>query len=233
MRLGILSDIHGNSEALRASLRVLTPRVDAFIFLGDLSGYYPFAHECLEMMQGLPMLAQLLGNHDEILRRCFELGEAPAAEYVKKYGPALTRSWSRKDPMVMAWVGEHEASARIHVHGYDILLSHGTPWDPLVGRVYPDFNEWERFEELGADVILMGHTHYAFERRCGEVLVVNPGAIGQPRDRSFGASMAVLELDASGCQVEHLRVPYDKTRVLEDARLHAPDHHYLTKVLTR
>ena len=46
MKIGVISDVHGNSDALQAVLRELAGAVEQVLFLGDLCGYYPFVNEC-------------------------------------------------------------------------------------------------------------------------------------------------------------------------------------------
>ena len=117
------------------------------------------------------------------------------------------------------------------IGGVTLALYHGAPWDHLEGRVYPDFGDWERFNEVAADIILMGHTHYSFTKVHGDKMIINPGSVGQARDRSGAACFAVLDLEAR--LVQHNRVPFDSQKLIEDAKQHDPDVPYLVEVLTR
>ncbi|MDQ2733045.1 MAG: metallophosphoesterase, partial [Armatimonadota bacterium] len=62
MRYGILSDIHGNLDALQAVLQAAPP-VDAWICLGDTVGYGPEPNECVYRIRSLSQVT-LIGNHD-------------------------------------------------------------------------------------------------------------------------------------------------------------------------
>ena len=67
MRLGILSDVHGNLPALEATVEALRLQgVDEYVHLGDLVGYGPFPNECIELMAELAS-AGVAGNHELIL----------------------------------------------------------------------------------------------------------------------------------------------------------------------
>ena len=47
MRIGLISDVHGNDAALKAVIGALQDRVELILFMGDLAGYYPFVDECV------------------------------------------------------------------------------------------------------------------------------------------------------------------------------------------
>jgi predicted phosphodiesterase len=101
----------------------------------------------------------------------------------------------------------------------------------LNGRVYPDFPERDRFASVAADVVLLGHTHYQLDRWWGGKRVVNPGSVGQSRDRGGDACFAEFNIGAG--EVVLRRVAYDPIEVITDARVHDPHLPYLTAVLTR
>jgi predicted phosphodiesterase len=62
MKIGVIADIHANLPALEAVLQDL-PSVDQLICLGDIVGYNPWPHECLELVRERADLV-LQGNHD-------------------------------------------------------------------------------------------------------------------------------------------------------------------------
>lgn len=109
MRIGLISDVHGNDAALKAVLGALQDRVELILFMGDLAGYYPFVDECVCQWDSSRMLG-VLGNHDWILLDCIAHGGFPSASYCAKYGSALTRSLSRLSPearcLIESWPQE-------------------------------------------------------------------------------------------------------------------------------
>jgi predicted phosphodiesterase len=89
-------------------------------------------------------------------------------------------------------------------------LFHGSPRQPLIEYVYPeDFPKvgpgfWD---QTGADVILLGHTHLPAQHFAGDKLLGNPGSVGQPRDGDPRSSYAIL--DPKKRRMEFKRVSYD------------------------
>jgi len=231
MKLGVLSDIHGNSAALAVVLAEFRRQgVTELLFLGDIVGYYPFAKECVAMLADF-RVTSVCGNHDLIALRCLETGTRTDERYRRAYGGALDRALSQHDAATEAFLKALPAEQQLTIAGRTLHLYHGSPWDAMEGRVYPDFGEWDRLESLGVDAVLLGHTHYPVLRQCGPVLVLNPGSVGQARQRP-GVACAAL-LDVSLLAASLMEIPYDPAALIADARVHDPDLPYLTHVLQR
>jgi putative phosphoesterase len=227
MKFGLISDIHGNSSAFKAVLDCLIERVDHILFLGDFAGYYSFVNECIEMIPA-DMMTGVRGNHDQILLD-FLSSELLPDDYQKAFGSALKRSAEQLSETSKERLFDLPVQLHLNIEGVSLALMHGAPWDPLNGRVYPDFSDWNRFESCNDDIILLGHTHYPMVKHTGRKLIINPGSVGQPRDGKKGACFA--ELDISSRDVQFFRVSYDPRQVIEDARIRDPENPYLVQVL--
>lgn len=98
----------------------------------------------------------------------------------------------------------------VRAGGLKIMVVHGSPSDPLRGRITRE-TTGERLSRLlrgaEADVIVVGHTHVQLSRMFLGRLIVNPGSVGQPRDRDPRAGFAILRLDGEP-EVEFVRVKY-------------------------
>lgn len=232
MRIGLMSDIHGNAPALKAALSVLQDRVDLILFLGDMAGYYRFVNECVELLRSYRIIG-VRGNHDQILLDCLEHQRIPEASYRARYGSALERSLLTLTEEARLLIHSWPAQRCLSLSSIKISISHGAPWEPLEGRVYPDFRDWHLFEAYEADIFLVGHTHYQLVKRWKDKLIINPGSVGQPRDCSRRACYAVLDLTLGDVKVILERVPYDPTIIIKDAHIHDPGIPYLREVLTR
>ena len=230
MRIGLISDIHGNAPALRSVLSALQDRVDLFLFLGDLVGYYPFVNECIKMLHSHQVIS-VRGNHDQVLVDCLKYQRAPGVSYRARYGSALERSLQTLSEEARVSIQSWPLQQHLDLCSVQVSMFHGAPWDLLEGRVYPDFVGWYRFKVYPDDVILLGHTHYQLVKRWKDKLIINPGSVGQPRDHSRGACYAVLDLALGEVILD--RVSYDSTAVIQYACSHDPGIPYLTEVLTR
>jgi putative phosphoesterase len=230
MRIGVLSDIHGNLPALEAAWPVLRAEAEAFIQLGDLAGYYPFVSEVLALLAEAPVI-HLLGNHDAVLVKAIDDGGIPPT-YAPKYGLGLERGLARLSESDRALLRALAPEAQIALGGHIFHAAHGAPWHPLSGRVYPDFQQWELFANAPEPgIFLLGHTHYQADLSHGARRIINPGSIGQPRKQGGVAQFAVLDTDQM--KLQFFAVSYDVTSLVEDARRHNPDLPYLCEVLQR
>jgi len=231
VKRAIISDIHGNFEALTAVMgRISDLEVDEIICLGDIIGYGPDPIKCLDSVMKNCQLT-ILGNHDQAAIFDPE-GFNPVAmkaifwtrEQLEKDHGDIEQSDRRWD-----FLGE---LPRRHDEG-EFLFVHGSPRDPTNEYVFPE-TVYERdlltllmsrFEK----VCFQGHTHIpgvftesgsflAPEERehhfkfSGEKCMVNVGSVGQPRDGNPKSCFVVLD-DEDG-SIEYFRVEYDwnKTR---------------------
>jgi predicted phosphodiesterase len=214
VRIAVLSDVHGNLEALEAALTDIGD-VEAHWVLGDLVAHGPRPVECVRRVAGLPGLVAVRGNTDR-----YVLTEPP--------DPVMTRSfdWTRallREAGLLDWLAslplEQRASAP---DGSTVLMVHASPGRDDGPGLDPDSSDEELSSAAGftvdaADLVLVGHTHRPDVRRLAGVVVVNPGPISLPRTSDAATRYAVLAWDtAAGWQVEHRVVPYDRDAVLED-----------------
>lgn len=206
MKIGLLSDAHGNAIAVAACLRAMDELgVEAVYFLGDAVGYLPGERDVLRMLEARRVICQR-GNHEAML-----LGELPlAADRERIYQLAAARE--RLSPDERAELASWPDRRVIRLGERTVFLAHGSAQSPLEGYVYPDA-DLSRFDGLPYDAIFVGHTHYPFVARRGEMLIVNVGSCGLPRDEGDKPGFAVYTSETHTCEIFRVRV--DPTKVLQ------------------
>ena len=194
VRIGAISDIHGNKPALQAVLADM-PDVDHVVCAGDVVGYNPWPVDCLRTVkrQAIPTVQ---GNHDravgsEATFRFNELARA-GVEFAK----------DRLSDDERMWLAELPTSRSIA--GGRVRVVHGHPDDPDRYTYSADFSPRMLGDE---SLLILGHTHIQHHEQFDDGTIVNPGSVGQPRDGNPDAAYAVIDLDAG--TVEERRVPYD------------------------
>jgi putative phosphoesterase len=231
MKLGLLGDIHGNSAALRAVLGgAAREKIDALCITGDYVGYYYRPGEVLELLSGWQTYS-VRGNHEDMLARA-RTDPARLAESEVRYGSGLRCAMQQLDERQIDWLVDLPVSLRLTLGGRSVQLAHGTPWD-TDEYVYPDAPA-ELFDRLAAaatDLVVLGHTHYQMQRIVNGCLIVNPGSVGQPRDRRPGAAWASFDTETGVCQ--GFAEAYDVGAVQAEALARDPQLPYLREVLTR
>ena len=212
MKVGVISDVHSNTVALRAVLEDM-PAVDALVNAGDVVGYNPWPRECVEAMwdptafcpeASVPAtpVPSVMGNHD----RAVYTDTAFRFNHMAKAGVEHARK--QLDDEHFDWLGDLP-DERLLLDG-KLKIVHGHPDDPDHYTYPSEFSPRLLDDE---DVLVMGHTHVQAVEKYGDGIVLNPGSVGQPRDGDPKAAYAVVDLDAM--DVDTHRVGYDVDQVLE------------------
>jgi putative phosphoesterase len=200
MLAGVISDIHANRVALDAVLEDM-PDVDALVCAGDVVGYNPWPVECVDALRDRDV-PTVMGNHD----RAVVTGTGFAGNLMADDGVEFAREALDDD--------RHEWLAGLPdqrlVFDDRLKVVHGHPEDPN-RYTYPELFSEELLD--GEDVLVMGHTHVQAHETYDDGVVLNPGAVGQPRDRDPRAAYAVVDLDTLA--VDERRVEYDVDRVVD------------------
>lgn len=224
MRIAIVSDVHANLPALDAIIDAVG-RVDAWWHCGDIVGYGPHPDEVVERLRGLGAEG-VLGNHDAAA-----LGSPIVAGFNPYAQEAAAWTAKRISRETRAWL---EALPERRVLGGWTVV-HGSARDPLEEYVTSGSIAAATLADVRTRVALHGHTHVPIawrgdgpsaDRRpfaYDEPLVLgedrwllNPGSVGQPRDRDPRAAAMVLDTDAGA--VAWLRVAYPIARTQADIR---------------
>ncbi len=204
VRVALLADVHANLPALEVVLRDVGGRgVDTILHAGDIVGYNPYPDEVISRFQTQGIVS-ILGNHDRaVLSGDTSWFNSVAADAI---------DWTREriSGEGMAYLQRLAARERRFVGGKPVLMVHGSPRDDDE-YIYEAEVTDELLQDLGAEILVLGHTHVPFVLRRPSVLVVNPGSVGQPRDGDPRASWALLETDGLGATLRRVGYPVGKT----------------------
>jgi putative phosphoesterase len=184
VRLGIVSDIHCNVDALKLAIERMGD-VDELLCAGDAFYEYRFSNEVVEILKQSGA-RYVLGNHENVLldARGVRAREAPSVK-----------------PENVAWVAAQPWSTEVDVGGKRLVMVHASPLEPKTQYVWPGSPELKRLSEVEADYIILGHTHTQMVERAGRALVINPGSTGEARDHSNGRRLSYAVLDTSSGEV--------------------------------
>ncbi len=218
MRTLILGDIHSNLIALQAVLADAEERggFDQVWCLGDTVGYGPDPRPCLSLLRRYSLLA-VAGNHDQAATGQVGVEEfnGPAAEAARWTAQQLTeedRDFLSRLPLTAT--------------SEDFTLVHGSLRQPLWEYLLSEESALATFQLLPTKFCLLSHSHISFicqENQGGPTFVdftegqefalneerwiINPGSVGQPRDRDPRPSYAVY--DSARRAISRHRVSYD------------------------
>jgi len=237
MRILIVSDIHANFTALDAVLND-AGATDEIWCLGDMVGYGPDPNAVMERVRDLPQLTCLLGNHDVAVtgKMSFETFNGDARR-------SLT--WTEKAISADNLDFLRSLSLSARVRG-DVTLAHGSPRDPLWEYLLNTLSARLNFDHFDTPWCFVGHSHIQCSFRLNLTndrvtmdspkvdealsliprLILNPGSVGQPRDRDPRAAYAIY--DSTALTWTPRRVKYNVAEV--QARIRAaglPEKHAL------
>lgn len=221
MRYLILSDIHSNAEALSAVLsRVRRKKFDRVVVLGDFVGYGANPNQVIDKIREIRKEKTMIrGNHDKVV--CgIETGDLfnpvalKAARWTTEKLTARNRAFLEALPV-----------GPVVVDG-GFAICHGSPRDEDA-YIFTDYDAYLNFREMSSAVCFFGHSHIPsvftleehgilvelvkgdkvrYPLREGMRYLINPGSIGQPRDRNASAAYAIY--DARERVVHFDRVAY-------------------------
>jgi putative phosphoesterase len=180
VRIAALYDIHGNLPALDAVLAEVD--ADVIVIGGDFV-LGPWPAETLERLRALEGDVRFLrGNADrEVVADEPGLAPPELMEFARARLPADALDFLRSLPLTVS-LGR-------------TLFCHATPRndEEIFTRDSPDERWAPALAGVDADVVVCGHTHVQFDRRIGDIRLVNAGSIGMPYEREPGAYWAVLD----------------------------------------
>lgn len=225
MRYLILSDIHGNIDALRAILRSVGP-YDRLLCLGDLLGYGAAPNPVVDLVRKLRPHAMVRGNHDKV---CTGLESGDNFNNNALQSAVWTQSQlSRRNRVYVAALPQ----GPLEVDPY-VTICHGSPMDEDYYILY-EYEALLSFQCFSTALCFYGHSHapgvfvreeglssFHFFIPRGEArfwldfsgdrrYLINPGSVGQPRDGDPRASCCLLDTQTG--VLEFVRVPYPVRR---------------------
>jgi diadenosine tetraphosphatase ApaH/serine/threonine PP2A family protein phosphatase len=220
MRYAILSDIHGNVEALTAVLHDIAGRsIDKIVCLGDVVGYYPDPEECVALVRQNVALT-VAGNHDYAA-----IGKIDTSNFT--YYAYVAMEWTKRH--ISPDAKKFLESLPLTIEEDGLFFTHASPSNPSEWvYVFPDSEEavFHAFSSLVHRINFIGHTHWPsimiadddkimlrseHEAHLEQNLIylINVGSVGQPRDFDPRSSYAIY--DTEKADVSILRVSYDYT----------------------
>jgi predicted phosphodiesterase len=218
MRYAIISDIHGNVEALEAVLAdIRSRRVDSIVCLGDIVGYYPDPEACVELVKKNVDYC-VAGNHDYAAIEKIDI-------QTFTYYAFVAMEWTRKN--ISENAKKFLSSLPLNIERDGIYFTHSSPSSAQDWiYVFPDSEEavFEAFNSLVHRLNFIGHTHWpsimiqeddkiilysdhTIKLNEQNFYLINVGSVGQPRDFDSRSCYAIYDSELP--EIALIRVPYD------------------------
>ena len=202
--VAIIADIHSNIIALQEVMKRISYG-DIVLFAGDLVGYNPWPNECIKLIQKKG-IRSVIGNHDAAIVNGSYDSMNPQAKLALHYTRQIISDEN------MEYLNTLSKKLTIQVEDVIFCVYHGSPLFPLKQYVYP----WTPkstlrtfIDMVEGDILILGHTHIPMLFNFNNKLLINPGSVGQPRDKNPQASYMILQIEDTKINVEHHRVDYN------------------------
>lgn len=244
MRLAVLSDIHGNLDALEAVLYDLQAQggADHLWVLGDLAAFGPDPSTCIQTVRELPEVKVIQGNTDRYLVTGVRPRIPNPTEENWGTLPALLQERDATFTWTLTQLNWEEGEylmklgtdLSLEIDGYGWVVGfHAVPGDDegMLTPETPDHDVRDALLDREGRLAFGGHTHIPMDRDLGDWRMVNPGSIGFPFDGDSRAAYALVNFENGTAEVNIRRVAYDIEAVI--TKLQQQDHPMLDTVARR
>ena len=212
MRVAALYDIHGNMPALESVLAdVRTEAVDAIVIGGDIVPG-PMPREVIDAVRALDVPVHCIKGNCEVAVLAARSNEPMSANLPEQAREAMRWTAREIDDADAQWFASWPMTLRFEMPGIGpTLFCHGTPQSEveIFLRTTPEERLRSRFDDLGVNLVVCGHTHMQFDRMVGGLRVVNAGSVGMP----FGTTGADWLMLGPGIDLR--KTNYDTTAAAE------------------
>jgi predicted phosphodiesterase len=231
MKIAIISDIHGNYDALVAVLNDAKKQdVTHLLVLGDIVGYYYHPDKILKLLSNWSFDI-IKGNHEYILENLIE-NPSKAAIIHSKYGSGHQEAIKKLSSNQLQFLKNLPDTKTVIFDEIVILMSHGSPWSNDF-YIYPDVDleTLLKCDSALHDFVLIGHSHYQFTIKNKNSILINPGSVGQSRQKGGKAFWAIINTENQCFQM--LNTKYDTKNILAEIAQKDADVPYLSTILSR
>jgi len=215
MRIAIISDIHGNYDALKAVLKDIKKiKINKIYCLGDIVNYYYEPHKCIDIIKK-KKIKSIRGNHENIFLKTLK-NKKNQKYYSRLYGNSININLKKLRSKHIIFLKRLKKKLTIEIGNNKIIFAHGAPWSENT-YIYPNFKNKikNNLAKYKADYIFLGHTHLPMNVKINKkTSIINPGSVGQPRNKCNNACWAIF--NSTNGQVNFMQTKYKKKKLLKN-----------------
>lgn len=229
MKIAFFSDIHGNIYSFNSFLEdICNININKVIFCGDIFGYYYYCNDIINKIRENNFFS-ILGNHDKMFLDIIDK-KIDEVSLINKYGNSYRNIVNKISISNIQYLRTLNTHFIFKCSNKKIAVFHGSPYNELDGRIYPDtkITNTELYEKY--DYVILGHTHHKMVKKTNNTIILNPGSLGQQRDGK-GTSYLILDLEKNNFEFRIVR--YNVNDLIKDIDLFDYGNNSLKEVLLR
>lgn len=218
----VISDIHGNYEALKVFFSsIKKTKNDKIYCLGDIVGYYYQANECINLLRKHKVNV-IKGNHEINFIKSMK-NKKLLNKFCEKYGNSYSISLKKISKKNKIFLKKLSTKKKIKINNLNLFFAHGSPWKNDEYIYENKINKYLRkFKKYNFDICFLGHTHRRMKLRLKNKLIVNPGSIGQPRD-NFKSKACWVEFEENKKIINFKNRKYNSSKLKRQIKLYDQD----------
>lgn len=220
MKVGILSDVHGNGVALDSVIEDMKEQgVKEVFYLGDLVAKGPEPARVFKKLESLEPSCWIKGNTDTWFEEITEEWEPSSSreEYLYELYKYMNKLLSED---TISFLINLPIESSMEINGVNILCVHGSPRSiiEIMDNSSSEDELKEMVEGVEEDIIVCGHSHVPYMGEINEKKIINVGSVGCPYDGDKRASYAILNVTEGQVEGEIRRVEYEVEKLLDIAQ---------------
>ena len=237
MKIGVITDIHSNSQALESVLNEFNRiKIDKIICCGDIIGIGANPEETMQMlMKKKEILIAVQGNHEEYLikglpKEVHDDKRSMSSEEIKNH------EWnhSKLSEKSKKFIKELQKEINVKIENKRIYITHypneeNGKYKKHIKKPTIEENQ-EMFEGINADIFLYGHTHTTNVNKKADKWYINPGSLGCPMDSNI-AHAGILSINTGKVDFKCLNIIYDVEKTINEInRIKFPMYNKILKI---
>lgn len=214
MKIAVISDIHGNLDALKKVLEDIEKReVDNVVCSGDLVGYGPYQNEVIEYINSKNVL--LIGGNYDAAVAFNDVKYIKDSDFNRNFAlPWSVEKVSEKNKKLLKKLPE---SLTLAINNKVVKIVHGSPLK-VNQYLFEDAEDTkEIMENFDGDVLVCAHTHLPFVKKFGEKLMINDGSVGKPKIGSHNITYALINIEDK-VSAEIIELEHDNWPLIEELK---------------
>ena len=212
MKIAVISDIHGNVDALSTFFKdVTTENVDTIICLGDLVGYGPYPNEVISMIREKHILC-IKGNYDNSVvdNEYSYIRETTLNSFSL---PWTVNELTEENRLFLQNL---PSTIALTIEGKELLFVHGSPYKINEYLLKDAHNTLNIMNSINEDILFCAHTHLPDIKQFSNKMYINCGSIGKPKIGRPNITYCLFNIDVeTGISANIKEISYDFKNLVE------------------